>query len=137
MAECVFCRIVAGELPAFKLYEDEDYLAFLDLNPVAEGHCLVVPKKHCVNLFDFDAASSSKYLEVVRLVALRVCKSVGATDFNVVNASGRAAQQSVDHLHFHVVPRVADDGIDLWFHGRKKFSRDELETLARAVNSEP
>ncbi len=130
MDDCVFCKIARGELPSFKLYEDGDYLCFLDINPVAKGHCLVIPKRHFDNLFDFDPSAYPGYLALVQTLAKRVADRLGAKDFNIVNASGKAAQQSVDHLHFHIVPRFPDDGIDMWFHGRKKWTMDELKALA-------
>jgi histidine triad (HIT) family protein len=133
MADCVFCRIIRGELPSFKLYEDEGFLAFLDIHPVARGHSLVIPKVHCVNLFDFDAALAPGYLEIIQAIAKRLTAKLGAKDFNVLNASGRAAQQSVDHLHFHVIPRFPNDGMGLWFHGRRKPSPEELEALAQEI----
>jgi histidine triad (HIT) family protein len=133
MSDCVFCRIVAGELPAHKLYEDERFLAFLDINPVAPGHALVIPKRHAVNLFDFDPAGAPDYLALIRRLALRIAGAVGAADFNVLNASGAAAQQSVGHLHFHIVPRRPGDGLDLWFHGRTKMTNDDLAALAAKI----
>jgi histidine triad (HIT) family protein len=134
MDDCLFCRIARGELPSFKLYEDDTFLCFLDINPVAKGHCLVIPKKHSVNLFDFDPASAPGYLEVIQGIAKRVASKLGAVDFNVVNASGKAAQQSVDHLHFHIVPRFPGDGIDMWFDRKKKWSMDELKALAEELS---
>jgi histidine triad (HIT) family protein len=133
MDDCVFCKIVKGEIPSFKLHEDELFLCFLDINPVAKGHCLVIPKKHCANLFDFDCASAPGFLELVQRIAKRVASKLGAPAFNIVNASGKEAQQSVDHLHFHIVPRFPGDGIDMWFHGRRKWSMDELKALAEEL----
>jgi len=129
MDDCLFCKIARGDLPSFKLYEDDTFLCFLDINPVAKGHCLVIPKRHCVNLFDFEPESAPGYLEVIQGIAKRVASKLGAADFNVVNASGKAAQQSVGHLHFHIVPRFPGDGIDMWFHGRNKPTMDDLKAL--------
>jgi histidine triad (HIT) family protein len=133
MSDCVFCKIVAGEIPSFKLYEDKDFLAFMDINPVAEGHCLVIPKQHCESFRDFDPALMGDYFAIVQRLALKVCGVLGAPDFNVVNASGVSAQQTVGHLHFHVVPRRPGDGIDIWFHGKKKYSTEELGALAKKL----
>ncbi len=135
MDNCIFCKIVKGEIPCFKLYEDEDFISFLDVNPVSKGHCLVLPKRHYVNLFDLDPSLAPGLLPVVQKVGLAVCAKLGASDFNVVNANGKAAQQSVFHIHYHIVPRWPSDGIDMWFHGRSKPSMDELALLHRELTS--
>jgi histidine triad (HIT) family protein len=133
MDDCIFCKIIAGKLPCHKIYEDEDFISFLDINPVSEGHVLVLPKKHFATLLDVDPAIVGEYLKVVQKVARRVCQALGVKDFNVVNANGRLAQQSEDHVHYHIVPRRPADGIDLWFHGRKKTSQEELAALAKKL----
>jgi histidine triad (HIT) family protein len=133
MEDCLFCKIIAGKLPCHKIYEDENFISFLDINPVSEGHVLVLPKKHFATLLDIDPAIVGEYLTVVQKVARRVCQALGVKDFNVVNANGRLAQQSVDHVHYHIVPRRPADGIDLWFHGRKQTSQDELAALAKKL----
>jgi histidine triad (HIT) family protein len=136
MDECVFCRIVKGEAPADKIHEDERFIAILDINPVAQGHCLVIPKRHCVNLVDFDPSAAQGYLELIRALALRISKTIKADGFNVINTNGRAAQQSVDHLHFHIVPRFKGDGIDIRFHGHKKPSLAEIKALAAQLRED-
>jgi histidine triad (HIT) family protein len=133
MDDCLFCRIIAGKLPCHKIYEDENFISFLDINPVSEGHVLVLPKKHFATLLDVDQAIVGEYLPVVQKVARRVCQALGVKDFNVVNANGRLAQQSEDHVHYHIVPRRPADGIDLWFHGRKRMSQEELAALAKKL----
>lgn len=136
MEDCVFCKIVRGEIPCHKVYEDETFLAFLDINPVNDGHTLVIPKTHFRNLFDFDAQGHSAYLEKIQYLALKICLALGAKDFNVINANGAAAQQSVDHLHFHIVPRFPNDGIDLSFHGRKSYNQDDLAAIRRKISGD-
>jgi histidine triad (HIT) family protein len=133
MDSCLFCKIVAGQIPSFKVYEDDSYLSFMDINPVSKGHVLVIPKRHYVNLFDLDPALASGYLAVVQKVAQRVCARLGAADFNLVMANGKNAQQSVDHAHIHIVPRWEKDGIDLFFHGRTKPGMEELAALHKTL----
>lgn len=130
MDDCVFCRIIAGKLPCHKVYEDEKFISFMDINPVSEGHVLVLPKKHFATLLDVDPETAAAYLPVVRKVAERVCSALGVKDFNVLNANGKLAQQSENHVHYHIVPRRPNDGLDLWFHGRKETTREELAALA-------
>jgi histidine triad (HIT) family protein len=108
-AECIFCRIVKGEVPCFKLFEDGDTLAFMDINPVHDGHCLIIPKAHYPTVFDiapeaFAAASRT---------AIRLAKAVNAAvkpdGLNLVQSNGKGAAQSVGHFHLHVLPRRMND----------------------------
>ncbi len=133
MDDCLFCKIIAGKIPCHKLYEDDAFIAFLDISPVAEGHTLVVPKKHFATLLEVDAGTASGYLPVVQKVARRVCAALGVKDFNVVNANGRLAQQSIDHVHYHIIPRRASDDFHIGFHGRKDCSQEELAALAKKL----
>ena len=107
--DCIFCKIVAGAVPCFKLFEDEDTLAFMDINPVHDGHCLVIPKAHYPNVFEiapeaFAAASRT---------AIRLAKAVNAAvkpdGLNLVQSNGKGAAQSVGHFHLHVLPRRMND----------------------------
>lgn len=108
--DCIFCRIVAGEIPSIKVYEDEAAIAIMDINPLTEGHLLVLPKVHAENLFDAD---ETLVTEVVK-AATRIAKSLQAVlkieGLSVVQANGVSAFQSVPHLHFHLIPRRPDDG---------------------------
>lgn len=117
MSDCLFCKIIAWEIPSHKLYEDADTFVFLDIHPVSRGHLLVIPKRHCVNVFDIKPDDLKKVMVVAQRFAQLAIERLDATGVNIVNASGEDAQQSVGHLHFHVVPRYPIDGIDLWFHG--------------------
>ena len=109
VADCIFCRIVAGEIPSFKLLEDDQVLSFMDINPANEGHCLVVPKAHAPNLFEADDESIAAVATAARRVADAVRRTVNPPGISLTQANGPAAGQSVFHLHFHVIPRHADD----------------------------
>ncbi len=103
---CIFCKIISGECPSYKIYENDYVYAFLDISKDAYGHTLVIPKKHFTNIFD----CNEKYLtEVIKAVKLIAChyKSLGFKGVNVLNANGQDAQQSVFHLHFHILPRTS------------------------------
>lgn len=110
--QCVFCGIVAGELPSVKVFEDEQTYAFMDINPGSEGHLLVVPKQHSRDLLDIPPDD----LAAVALTAQRAAKAViselGANGVNLLNCCGEDAWQSVFHFHFHVIPRYADKSRD-------------------------
>jgi histidine triad (HIT) family protein len=102
---CVFCAIAAGEIPSFKVYEDEEFLAYLDINPFSEGHILVIPKEHYENLLDVDEEVLKKLIVRVKKIARRATTALDADGFNILQNNGEAAGQTVKHIHFHIVPR--------------------------------
>ena len=110
MGACIFCKIVSGEAKSWKIYEDESVYAFLDINPVSEYHTLVVPKTHYENIFDVPEDELLKVMAMVRKLARLYQERLGIHNVQIINSSGREAQQDVFHLHFHIVPRKAGDG---------------------------
>ena len=110
---CIFCAIAAGEAPAERVYEDELTMAFLDANPASDGHTLVIPKRHAENLFELDDADAAAVWTTVRHVARGVRDAMAADGLNLFQSNGRAAFQSVFHVHVHVVPRWSGDAIRL------------------------
>lgn len=126
--DCVFCKIVNGELPSYKIYEDDYTYAFLDIAKDVDGHTVVIPKKHATNIVDCDSFTLSKVIEAIRLISKHYVEDLGYDGVNVLNASGKAAEQSVFHLHFHIIPRMAEDQLHAWpnFLGAKR----SLEEMA-------
>ena len=114
MDDCIFCKIIKGEIPSYKIYEDEKTYAFLDIASDCEGHTLVIPKKHCANLLDCDGEYLAATIASVQKISGHYVRDCGYDGVNVVNACGKAAQQSVFHLHFHIYPRKNGDGVDLF-----------------------
>jgi histidine triad (HIT) family protein len=106
---CVFCGIVAGVLPSRKVHEDERVLAFMDINPISDGHLLVIPKAHARDLHDVPADDLAACAVVAQQLAGLVVERLGADGVNLLNCTGEAAFQSVFHVHLHVIPRYADD----------------------------
>ncbi|KAL4933962.1 HIT family protein [Aspergillus undulatus] len=100
-APCIFCRIIKGEIPSFKLFESDKVFAFLDIQPLSRGHALVIPKFHGAKLTDIP----DEHLIEVLPVAKKIAQVTGATDFNVLQNNGRIAHQVVDHVHFHMIPK--------------------------------
>ena len=125
--DCIFCAIAAGEIPSLKIYEDEAVFSFLDINPMSEGHVLVVPKKHVTGLEDADDALLASVMPRVRKIAARVREALPCDGFNILQNNGEAAGQTVKHLHFHIIPRKAGEALS--FEGRKG-DMAELERLA-------
>lgn len=119
---CIFCKIINGELPSFKIYEDEYTLAFLDISMDLDGHTLVIPKKHVTNVLDCDKETLTHVMNTVKLVSNHYVDNCGYDGVNILNASGEGAQQSVFHLHFHILPRRFNDEEDGFPHltGAKK-----------------
>lgn len=111
---CVFCKIIAGEIPSYKVYEDENTLAFLDISPVNPGHTLVVPKKHFANLEEADEEILGQIIKTVKKIGLSLKKNLAAPGYNVAVNNDPAAGQAVPHLHFHVIPRLLSDGLKPW-----------------------
>ncbi len=134
--DCVFCSIVAGDIPARTVHETDDVLAFLDANPLAAGHTLVIPKRHAQHVGDLDDALASELFAVVTELTPRVQAAVDADAANVGINDGAAAGQEVPHVHVHVIPRFEDDrGAPLHAVGgtRPDLSEDELDAIAADI----
>jgi histidine triad (HIT) family protein len=126
VADCVFCGIVAGTVPAFKVVDSPDGVGFLDTRPVFKGHVLIVPRKHVVTLTDLPAADLPGFFTLVQRVAAAVPAALGAQGTFVAN--NNIVSQSVAHLHFHVVPRTKGDGLRGFFWPRHRYDSDEEAT---------
>jgi len=114
MEDCLFCKIIKGEVPSHKVYEDENFIAFLDINPVTPGHTLVVPKRHSYNVLDSDDDVLCELGRILKKVSQAVCRAMGTESFNLNQNNGEQSGQVIPHLHWHIVPRYADDGLKLW-----------------------
>ena len=110
---CIFCKIINGEIPSYKIYENDKVYAFLDIAKDADGHTLVIPKKHVSDIMEADNETLAAVMEGIKVIADHYV-SLGYDGVNVMNASGEAAEQSVFHLHFHIIPRKKDDGLHTW-----------------------
>ncbi len=133
---CIFCSIAAGEAPAQIIGETERTLTILDLRPAADGHALVIPKRHCADVLDCPGDLLGELIAEAARTARLLKDRLGASGVNILNANGRTAQQTVFHLHFHVVPRYEGDGLDLQLHGRG--ARAPLDEIRRQLlKSEP
>lgn len=127
--DCIFCMILEGKLPSSKVYESEHLYGFLDLNPVNKGHALIIPKKHCADIFDCDPAIGQEVVEAFQRVGEALKKVTGCTGVNIMQNNGRTAGQMVFHLHWHLIPRHAGDGFTLWPQG-KYADMDEMNGMA-------
>ena len=120
MADCIFCKIIAGEIPSSKVYEDNQVVAFLDISQVTPGHTLVVPKQHFRNLLEMDADSASQLFARVPDIARKVMKATGAKGMNILNNNEEIAGQTVFHTHVHLAPRYEEtDGLQIGFEAHE------------------
>lgn len=117
MQDCLFCKIIAGEIPSYKVYEDDKVLAFLDINPVNPGHTLLAPKEHSENTLKVPDALLEHIIVVLKKITPGILKAVGAEACNVGMNTGSIAGQVVMHTHWHIMPRFGNDGHKL-FNGR-------------------
>ncbi|WP_062061215.1 HIT family protein [Aquimarina longa] len=113
MNTCIFCKIVKGEANSWKIYENEDVYAFLDIHPAARYHTLVIPKKHYTNIFDIPEKELQAVIAAVKKVSKLYEEKLGIKNIQIISNSGAEAQQEVFHLHFHIVPRKRGDGQNL------------------------
>jgi histidine triad (HIT) family protein len=116
---CIFCKIVAGKIPSFKVYEDDTVFAFVDIGPIVDGHVLVVPKGHYASLLETPAEVNAAVNERIPRIAKAVIAAVGKKACHVLTNAGAEASQSVGHLHYHILPRSAGDGYHLEWPARK------------------
>jgi len=129
---CIFCKIIAGQIPSVRVYEDEDVVAFLDIAPLAPGHTLVVPRRHCVNLLDAPHEALSALMAAAPKVARAVTRATGAEGFNFAQFNGPCSGQVVMHLHFHIIPRKPGDGVSFrWKQGQ--YAEGEMAALGAKV----
>ena len=128
---CIFCRIISGEVPSMKVYEDENALVIMDIAADVDGHMLAIPKIHVKSILDCDETTLAQLMHTVQRVARHCTEKCGYEGVNLLNASGVSAGQSVDHFHIHIIPRKSGDGIDAWpaFCGAKEEIQKTYEKL--------
>jgi len=133
MDNCIFCKIVAGELPSYKVYEDDKILAFLDIKPVNPGHTLVVPKMHYKNLEEIPEDELEALILIVKKVGQLLKDQLGIAGYNVCENNDPVADQEVPHLHFHVIPRHVGDGLRVWKH--IEYQAGEAEDIIKKLQN--
>lgn len=128
MADCIFCKIVRGEIPCAKVYEDNRVLSFLDINPINPGHTLILPKEHYASLFEVDPEALKACAVAAQKIAKAVYQGVKADGLNFLQNNFRAAGQLIDHVHFHLIPRYEGDGFMTTWPG-KPYPAGEMEKI--------
>ena len=133
MENCIFCKIIAGEIPSATVYEDDDVKAILDVNPAARGHVIVLPKKHASDVFSIPDEDLSKAICVAKKIAIAVKEAYKCDGVNILQNNGEAAGQTVFHLHIHVIPRFEGDTISVkWKQGEMPADLDVIADEIKA-----
>jgi len=129
---CIFCSIIAGEIPSATIYEDEDFKVIMDISPAAKGHAILLPKYHSANLYELDEVTASKALSVAKKVAIAIKEEFHCDGLNLLQNNGEAAGQTVFHFHIHLIPRYRKDEVKTtWAQG--KYAEGEAAAIAAAI----
>ena len=132
MEDCIFCKIIAGKIPAAKVYEDSKVIGFLDIMPANKGHCLVVPKIHAQTLLDMGEDDLIATIKAAKKIASALSLSFGNGSFNLVMNNGNEAGQLVNHAHLHIIPRFKKDRLRIrWSH--LKYEDEEIKEYAEKI----
>ena len=131
---CIFCKIIKGEIPSYKVYEDDIVIAFLDINPINPGHTLVIPKNHFKDTFEVPDAILKHITIVIKKIAPAILKGVGADACNININNGETSGQVVMHAHWHIKPRFKNDGYKLW--SGKEYKEDEAKKILQDITKQ-
>lgn len=130
--DCIFCKIIEGEIPSSKVYEDEKVIAFMDISPVNKGHCLVLPKEHYETIFDISEDVLSETIAIVKKIASAVEKAADCDGINILQNNNKAAGQLVPHIHFHIMPRFGNDKVNFSYPG-EKYAEGEIDEMRKKI----
>lgn len=135
MSDCLFCKIVNGDIPAAKVYEDEHVLGFLDISQVTEGHTLLIPKEHFENMYDISEEAAKNLFAAVPKVANALKKQLKPVGMNLVSNTGAEAGQAVFHIHLHLVPRYGKgDGYGaVWKTNNSQYTPEDLQKISQTI----
>jgi len=131
--DCIFCKIIDGEIPAVKVLDKDQVIAFMDINPASRGHMLIVPKKHVENIFEISEDDLSAVMNAVKRCAQAVRQALKAEGITVLQLNGKASDQIIPHLHVHIMPRWQNDRLSVSQWEMKEGDREELQEIARKV----
>lgn len=136
-AECIFCKIIAGEIPSNTIYEDEEFKVILDVSPASKGHALILPKEHYADIYEIDAELAGRAMKLAKRLAEHMTKVLGCAGFNILQNNHEVAGQTVFHFHMHLIPRyqnAKNNDILQWSH--ETFSAEEMAAVRDALKCE-
>ncbi len=131
--ECIFCKIIAGQIPCIRVFEDDQTLVFMDINPRADGHCLIIPKAHAPTFFDIEEGDLWAVMRTAKKVALAIRKSLKPDGMRVYQLNGRLAGQIIDHFHVHLVP-LRENAVEMR-HGFRAEEMEKIEAVAKKISA--
>ena len=131
--DCIFCKIIDGEIPAIKVLDEELVIAFMDINPSNHGHMLVVPKKHAENIFEISESDLAATIKAVKRCANAVKEALNAEGVTILQLNGKASDQIIPHFHIHIIPRWENDGLPVSTWEMKTGDMEEINDIARMV----
>ena len=131
--DCIFCKIINGEIPAVKVLDEELVVAFMDINPSSKGHMLVVPKNHAENIFEIPESDLAALIKAVKRCAKAVKEALNAEGITILQLNGKASNQIVPHLHIHIIPRWKNDGLSISNWEMKPGDMEEINDIAQKV----
>jgi len=135
MPECIFCQIIQKKVPSRIVFEDDISVAFLDINPANPGHIIVIPKEHRETLLNIPVDELKKISANIQAIAVAALKSTNASGFNILQNNGQDAGQLIPHVHFHIIPRFKDDGLNLGVMRQHKMEPAEMDKIASRIKS--
>ena len=130
--DCIFCKIIKKEIPAEKIYEEKNVLAFLDIKPINTGHILVIPKKHFKNIYEIPDKDFCDLTKVVKKLSSIIKKATKADGINIGINNDEAAGQVIFHSHIHIIPRFKNDGLKHW-KGKERYEKGEMEKVLKKI----
>lgn len=130
--QCIFCRIIAGEIPSHTLYEDQKYKVILDVGPATKGHALILPKNHYANLYELPEEDAAEVFKLAKKMMIHMTDKLGCDGFNIVQNNGETAGQTVYHFHMHLIPRYKNDGEILKYIAGEP-DQAELEQIKKII----
>ncbi len=134
---CIFCRIIGGEIPSNTIYEDDTFKVILDVNPASKGHALILPKEHYANIYEIDEEVAGKAFQLAKKLAAHMTAVLKCDGFNILQNNGEVAGQTVFHFHIHLIPRFAEEkneDILKWVH--EEYTAEELAAIRDALKTE-
>lgn len=136
MSDCIFCKIIDGEIPSTKVYEDENVLAFLDISQVTKGHTLIIPKQHMENVYELSPEAAGHVFQAAPKVASAIKEAFQPIGLNLLSNTGEAAGQSVFHFHLHLIPRYGEgDGFGaVWKTHTDDYTPEDLQEIAASIS---
>ncbi len=129
---CIFCKIINGEIPSHVLYEDEQFKVILDVNPATKGHALILPKEHYANLYELSEETAADAMKLAQRMMRKMTEKLDCDGFNIVQNNGEAAGQTVFHFHMHLIPRYKNDGEILKYIAGDP-GQEELERIKKTL----